>query len=1244
MSASEKDRPTGNMDEAGNMEYVTRTGQTYFIKPSADQRTTRTKVEEDVIPAIKEYAQDPSLPSAEQMKQFGVDVVEGTYESVKGAIEGTGTMGDVFGVAPAMAVASSVAEVPEGAVRSFGGKSKSGPVTVPRFIMKGENTQYPNPAFGNTKLRDIFEEDKWSEDNFEDLVYDEKTGTFLFEDESKTNLGYAPNLRVHDLAKVALGRSSAEEVLDYIGMDPDLDLVSYVNQRVSDLQERPEFQEYLERYRGLNEEYDPYNLLETSPRTGNQVAVFRSPIPEVLEQLTFPKDGIKGSQLLKEFQDSPSIRGSELKSIGVDINPQRRYTKEDLDNLFSGELWNAAAYLVEQPRYSSYQRQPVLDPTVDYFELIVNADRPTGKNFQALSQHFEDSTLSHARASVKADTWTGQDYVLLEELQSDLLQKGFETKSLPNSDRVYAKYGFDIAPSALAEFVKASDEEITEGLRIAFDINKYGKFNELPEEAKDAFEKFMNNSSEGSYRSYRLATEVLKDYPEYTDASELLTEIRDDLLANPERELPKPPIQKTEEGVRLAFDGLLAEAANRGINRIVIPPFERIVAERFRPGSDDYFKALQPSSGFYATYKKALDKVLSEYEQEFGRENFSTRLVDLDYEPVAYVDKRDPDNRKTVELPSTATEVFFKGAVDKGYDFTAPKFAKGGFVQNYNQGGSVSMDKQMSFFQRGGLLDDGQNVDPISGNEVPPGSLAEEVRDDVDAKLSEGEYVVPADVVRYYGVAYFEKLRNKAKAGLEDMEENGRIGGEPAMDSVEDDLPFSDEELMFEEDGAPVEMAQGGFIAGNPGGFAPGSLGVTGSGGLGGGGTEVKTFINAAGEQRSFIFINGKPIQQIPAGFVEATEENRLKFAQDQTPEAIPTGEVTVPGTGGGDSPGMGEGTDTSGGSSGGRGFNVDDPLGAAQDALEGKGSGIVGGLVGGLLGSVVGLPQMGSQIGKGLGGLSSLSNAAANAEVASILGYDTTSIDKALADAAKSDAAKNAVQNSRGKTNQNFYNAMLGVDAPIAFDRSSFQTDAAYSAAKDSLATAAEKADGLAPGSAVAMGQGLGDSSAGFEADFGEAQAHAEASPTGVTTGSPLGLDQAFGPGGPSDSGGGGGGGDGGTVICTALYNLGLLDKEVYALDAEYGQRIFTLDPAIIVGYHSWAKPIASHIQKDTFTAKLLRSIVSPLGQAWAKEMAHQMRPEKYKTDFLGKMLMKIGYPICKGIGNLKQGQTYAT
>ena len=47
-------------------------------------------------------------------------------------------------------------------------------------------------------------------------------------------------------------------------------------------------------------------------------------------------------------------------------------------------------------------------------------------------------------------------------------------------------------------------------------------------------------------------------------------------------------------------------------------------------------------------------------------------------------------------------------------------------------------------FNEGGLMDEGGMVDEKSGNEVPPGSLREEVRDDIPAQLSEGEFVFPA--------------------------------------------------------------------------------------------------------------------------------------------------------------------------------------------------------------------------------------------------------------------------------------------------------------------------------------------------------------------------------------------------------------------------------------------------------------------------------------------------------------------
>ena len=145
--------------------------------------------------------------------------------------------------------------------------------------------------------------------------------------------------------------------------------------------------------------------------------------------------------------------------------------------------------------------------------------------------------------------------------------------------------------------------------------------------------------------------------------------------------------------------------------------------------------------------------------------------------------------------------------------------------QGYNEGG-MAMDEQTQMaFALGGSVED---VDPVSGNEVPTGSLPEEVRDDIPAQLSEGEYVVPADVVRFYGVKFFEDLRTQAKEGFADMEANGRIGGEPLppegmemVDPEDEDFPFDISELQtVSEDQPMVNMKDGGYLKGyNEGGF-----------------------------------------------------------------------------------------------------------------------------------------------------------------------------------------------------------------------------------------------------------------------------------------------------------------------------------------------------------------------------------------------------------------------------------------
>jgi len=133
---------------------------------------------------------------------------------------------------------------------------------------------------------------------------------------------------------------------------------------------------------------------------------------------------------------------------------------------------------------------------------------------------------------------------------------------------------------------------------------------------------------------------------------------------------------------------------------------------------------------------------------------------------------------------------------------------------NMNAGG-MSMDKQMELFEEGG------NVDPVSGNNIPLGSTASEVRDDQPAMLSEGEMVVPADVVRYFGVEHFMKMRDQAKMGYKKMEAMGQFGTDEGQTLPDDTLfnaggpPFTIEDIEViedENDDDIIEAAEGALV------------------------------------------------------------------------------------------------------------------------------------------------------------------------------------------------------------------------------------------------------------------------------------------------------------------------------------------------------------------------------------------------------------------------------------------------
>ena len=217
---------------------------------------------------------------------------------------------------------------------------------------------------------------------------------------------------------------------------------------------------------------------------------------------------------------------------------------------------------------------------------------------------------------------------------------------------------------------------------------------------------------------------------------------------------------------------------------------------------------------------------------------------------------------------------------------------------------AINEQMEMAFMQeQGGLKDQGGSKDPVSGNDVPIGSLKEEVRDDVPAMLSEGEFVFPADVTRYYGLDTLMKMRQKAKQGLKVMEAMGQMGNSEEA-TVPDDIPFDMDDLELAEGGV-VKAQQGTYMPPNfnppsatvmPGfnratAMTPLNVGTANNTGyvappiadstpvnfedlVGGeaGYDEIRKYINDVGSIMQIPFKGGKPMIPIPAGFKPAEE------------------------------------------------------------------------------------------------------------------------------------------------------------------------------------------------------------------------------------------------------------------------------------------------------------------------------------------------------------------------------------
>jgi hypothetical protein len=387
-----------------------------------------------------------------------------------------------------------------------------------------------------------------------------------------------------------------------------------------------------------------YEMPEYTPEN---TIVFRSPVRDLVAGMQIPSQGIKGSQFIKMLNDNPSIRNSEVSSLELGISPEARYTREELQQLVDGRVFQVEATVMPhslmQDEFYTYQRQPVRDVEADYAEIVITATpEGDGRNFRANSQHFDDNTLAHTRVSFRnPDSMEGSPYVLVEEMQSDLIQKGW---AAPEKVKSFTEFALDSGRLNNSVFIDDFD----------YELDRLGLAQQVPpirsvlDTVYKAYEEELLELQSQNQLGFVGVGEFQKSvtsfisttYPDIPEnmASSIARHVRrtvedySNSAGGVNTQIIAPPIRNTQESTRLLVESLISYADRMGADEIVFPSLERIlVAREMLPGTKDYEKALTPGSGFHQTYVSSLKKVIQELQQEFGSENLPVYSREINY-------------------------------------------------------------------------------------------------------------------------------------------------------------------------------------------------------------------------------------------------------------------------------------------------------------------------------------------------------------------------------------------------------------------------------------------------------------------------------------------------------------------------------------------------------------------------------------------------------------------------------------
>lgn len=128
--------------------------------------------------------------------------------------------------------------------------------------------------------------------------------------------------------------------------------------------------------------------------------------------------------------------------------------------------------------------------------------------------------------------------------------------------------------------------------------------------------------------------------------------------------------------------------------------------------------------------------------------------------------------------------------------------------------------------------------------------------------------------------------------------------------------------------------------------------------------------------------------------------------------------------------------------------------------------------------------------------------------------------------------------------------------------------------------------------------------------------------------------------------------------IICTKLYQKGMMDRKIFIADQQYGEWLKKNDRVVYRGYFRWARIVTAWMDGEgpTFMPwiknkeeraqrqkEFATDLTYKIGTPWSMHMAYLMGAVKTDNP-VGRILMSIGKPICRVAYYLPKSETTST